>query len=331
MTAAAGDVAELTGDDGGDVDRLVVSVELAHARRLARAGHYTEADDVLSRAKDTPAGLDLRARIAAQQGRYDKAVALWSDAATRRGDPDAYAAELAAVDRLRNRRHGAAPFVAAGVILGGALAAGGGWVAAQRWSATDDDRTAVVAASGAADSDAAPEQPADEDAATTTTTTTAEAVAPIEPAQSGPVSASTSASASELLERRLRGVAGIQVVAGEDGALAVTFTAAAFSEGVTLTPAAEAALGEVATVLASAERDGDRVIVVVTGRTDGLAVLPGSRYADNDELAVARARAGVAQLVLGGLPTERTTVDVAHTAPGDRTLGLTIYPQVQPG
>lgn len=326
MTAASGDLADVADPadvdeladvaDPADVDRLMAPIELAHARRLARAGHYTEADEVLTLARTTPAGLDLRARIAAQQERYDEAVALWSDAAARRGDPDAYAAELAALDRRRQRRHGAAPLVAAGVILGGALAAGGGWAAADRWS-TSEDR--IVAEAGVVDRDAPAERLGDHDAETGTTATTSATTTTVEAAEPPPP--------ADVLEQRLGDVAGVEVAASEDGAVAVTFTAPVFSEGVTLTPAGEAALTGVAAVLASGERDGDRIIVVVTGHTDGLPLRPGSRYADNDQLAIARAQAGVDRLVLGGLPTERTTVDVTATSPLDRTIGLAIYPQ----
>lgn len=108
-----------TADDGVPAEPNTAR-QLAEATRLARRGHYARAQATLATARTTPAGLDLQARIAAQQGRYDEAAALWQDAAERLGEPGAFAAELAALDGLRSRRARRAPLVLAALLAVGA-------------------------------------------------------------------------------------------------------------------------------------------------------------------------------------------------------------------
>ncbi len=111
--------AEIAGDDprpasgeGGGAATLratlLPQIALAQATELARAGQYAAALDLLNGSPEvgtSPAGLDLRARMCAQQGRLAEAEALWLEA--RRLDPQnsAYAAGLAEIAR---RQRGAA-------------------------------------------------------------------------------------------------------------------------------------------------------------------------------------------------------------------------------
>lgn len=87
---------------------LLPQIALAQATELARVGQYTAALGLLHgtpESETSPAGLDLRARMCAQQGRLAEAEALWLEA--RRLDPQnsAYAAGLAEIAR---RQRGAA-------------------------------------------------------------------------------------------------------------------------------------------------------------------------------------------------------------------------------
>jgi hypothetical protein len=107
---------------GGAPAELIAARELAEATRLARRGHYARAKVALASARTTPASLDLLARIAAQQGRYDEAAALWQDAAERLGEPGAFAAELAALNGLRSRRPHRGPRAVVALLALGALA-----------------------------------------------------------------------------------------------------------------------------------------------------------------------------------------------------------------
>jgi hypothetical protein len=125
---------------------LIARRELADATTLARRGHYGRATTALARARTTAAGLDLRARIAAQQGRYDEAATLWREAAEHLGEPGAFAAELAALDRLRSRRweRAARPMATAlalalaAVVVG--LAGRAGWLVSRRRAVPAGDR-----------------------------------------------------------------------------------------------------------------------------------------------------------------------------------------------
>lgn len=63
------------------VGALMVQALLVRATALARRGRYDSAELVLTRVpRDLPEGLDLFARIRAQQGRMSDAVELWTKA-----------------------------------------------------------------------------------------------------------------------------------------------------------------------------------------------------------------------------------------------------------
>lgn len=108
---AGDDPRPASGEGGGAATlhaTLLPQIALAQATELARVGQYATALDLLNGSPEagmSPAGLDLRARMCAQQGRLAEAEALWLEA--RRLDPQnsAYAVGLAEIAR---RQRGAA-------------------------------------------------------------------------------------------------------------------------------------------------------------------------------------------------------------------------------
>lgn len=87
----------------GPLASLEEAVTLASAASYARRGEYAQAEAALQQAPVTPAVLDLRARICAQQGRFEEAAMLWRRACEM--DPNngmlQRAAEMAARDAER--------------------------------------------------------------------------------------------------------------------------------------------------------------------------------------------------------------------------------------
>jgi type VI secretion system protein ImpK len=85
---------------------LLRQVTLVRAQELARAGHYAEAEILLSemRREDqaAPAMFDLLARIRAQQGRLLEAEALWTQAAQLDPANDTYQAGLQRIARMQS-------------------------------------------------------------------------------------------------------------------------------------------------------------------------------------------------------------------------------------
>ena len=305
-----------------DLQGLVATFELAQARGLARAGRYTEADGALSLTRTHPAGLDLRARIAAQQGHYTEAAALWHEAAERRGDPDAYAAELASLARLESRRVGPVPLVAVVVALGAAFVAGVGWAGG------DGSSSRPAGSTGSAGDGTAGELRGD------VVDELDELLAEIRQADQAAPAAEPGPSP---LEDRLRALAGTEVTRLGD-VLQVRFTQPVFTLGVSLTSSGQTVLADVA---AAVTPTADRQVVVVSGHTDAVPLPPGGRYADNQDLALARAEAAAARLVAGGVPSDRAAVSVATAPPPhpqdegvaqplNRTVELVIYEQGPP-
>lgn len=114
---------------------LIQQALLWRATALAHRGAFDEAEAVLhghqaAGVAASPAGLDLLARIRAQQGRHTDAAALWTRAAAAAGDETLFAAHRAHADRRRSRSGLAvASLIAvAGVVaVGFALGWRGGW------------------------------------------------------------------------------------------------------------------------------------------------------------------------------------------------------------
>lgn len=307
---AAGTVAAPNADQAAT--RLVVALEVAEGTLLARRGRYSEADAALTLSRSTPGGLDLRARIAAQQRRYEEAERLWREAADRLGAPGTFAEEHAALTRLRGRRFALAPFVVAALVLGSGLV---GWAVGRRPEPSRDELAQLRA-----DLDglvAVPDEQLDGLAADEGTDTVEVPALP------------------ESFEQQLRDIDGVVVERGE-GSLELAFGAPVFSELTTLTPEGETTLAEVADVVTAYAVSS---IIVVTGHTDSVPLRTGGQFASNEELAIARAQAGVTELVAAGLAADRVTVSLADaptpplagddgTVPENRTLTLVVHPVV---
>lgn len=308
MTAVGTTPAEAgAGDVGHALAELLAAVELAESTRLARAGRYAEADAALSTARTAPKALDLRARMAAQQGRFDEAADLWRLAADQMGEPGAFAAELALVTGTHPRRPRSRAWTAglAVAVVAGGLAAGlvGG-------ALVDDDppsSSSSAAALGRFREDllAALDERLDQVAA-----------ADVPQPQPDDAAGTPGADAVDAVEGRLRAVPGVEVSRRGD-VLDVRFTAPAFGEATTLTPSGRAALEGLAAALLP---DADRRLLVVTGHTDALPLRPGSPFSDNLDLAISRARSGAEVLQAAGLPGSAITASVTP-APGDETAG----------
>lgn len=86
---------------------LLNQLTLARARALARAGLYRAAEQLLyapgKEANSAPEALDLRARILAQQGRFDEAEKLWAQASALEPANAAYVNALRRVNK--RQRH----------------------------------------------------------------------------------------------------------------------------------------------------------------------------------------------------------------------------------
>jgi hypothetical protein len=84
---------------------LAAQIALANATACARRGDYAEAENALADAPETPEVLDLRARILAQQQRFQEAAALWGRASEMVPQTAAYrdARDRAARDALRGK------------------------------------------------------------------------------------------------------------------------------------------------------------------------------------------------------------------------------------
>jgi flagellar motor protein MotB len=292
--------------------RLVARLELADATRLARSGRYGEAEATLVVSRSLPAGLDLRARMAAQQGRYDDASDLWHKAAELVGDTDAFAAEQATVTHLGKRRFRAGPLLLVGLVLTGAVV---GWGIGRGASSSDSssNEPAVTAAgeadelSTAADGQSDPDWDEQFD----------QVLDLLQPADSGEV------------VQALAGVDDAEVVPSAQ-ALNVQVDVPVFSSGLSMTAEGEQVLAGMAAAL----RRSDGYVVTVTGHSDTTPLPPGGPWADNGELSLARARAAVSLLVDHGVPGEQIFVRVTDvplpypadpTDPRNRTVTLTVY------
>ncbi|TYK47017.1 tetratricopeptide repeat protein [Actinomadura decatromicini] len=289
--------------------RLAVrEAALAQARTLARAGRYTEAAELLGGEHDV-AVLDLRARIHAQQGRWDEADRCWAEAAALApGDRSAAEGRRRIAEiRARAARPGRVRVARGAVRAGGALAALLALaMLADLWldRADTPGRVAVAAP-------------------------------PATAAPSGSPSVSPSASpAPDPLDGLHLRTPGVRVVR-RDGELAVTFDRGLFERDATLTRRGRATLRELGERL---RPEAGRLAVAVIGHTDRTAVRPGGGYASNAELGMLRVT--VVREVLSaaaGIPAVRFSTStlagalppfpdggVAPDDPRDRTVSMRI-------
>ena len=81
MTSTPATMASVVDLVQGPLASLEEAVALGSATSYARRGEYARAETALHRAPETTEVLDLRAKICAQQGRFEEAAILWSRAA----------------------------------------------------------------------------------------------------------------------------------------------------------------------------------------------------------------------------------------------------------
>lgn len=292
----------------------------AQAARLAGAGHYDEAEQMLHEAGGRegadPDVLDLQARIHAQRGEFAAADDCWARAQRAGGDAAAARAgrrRLAVLQARRARKHP----VRAGLALVAAAAIGAGGIAviqhypvpgAELSTRLDVLRGEQQRLSGqvGAVADRFDRAVADRDA----TLRGLGAALAAEPALRAYPSAD---------------------------ALAVTFPGGMFSVGTELAGNGETALDRFASVLPAF---ADRVTVTVTGHTEAATVSPTLGYTDAAELGLARARTVAAHLAVAtGLPLSMFLLASAGaTAPpfpdgtdagpqANRTVTVTLRPR----
>lgn len=255
---------------------------LAQARALARHGRHAEAEDLLAEARDdtepSVAFLDLLARVHAQQGHLDEADECWAEAERLAPGNKEAAGGRRRIARIRAGARGSGRVVpraaaGAGVVLALALLVDTRVEVGRRPEArTAPSRTAP--ASGA-------------------------------PAGTAPAGGQVARSPDDVLSALDLRVPGVHV-RRLPGEISVTFAKGLFRDGVTLSPDGRAVLRALGARL---RPYGMRVSVDVIGRTDRLAVPPGSGYAGNAELGTMRAT--VVREVLreaAGIPTARFSV-----------------------
>jgi tetratricopeptide (TPR) repeat protein len=83
------------------LQRFFSEIRLARATELAQSRRFREAEAVLIQAgklSENPRGLDLLARIAAQQGQFEKARYRWEAAQRRTPNPTAYVDNIRSLD-----------------------------------------------------------------------------------------------------------------------------------------------------------------------------------------------------------------------------------------
>jgi flagellar motor protein MotB len=282
-----------------------VDSTVAEATQHARAGRYDSARRLLDTAggpdSDDVEVLDLLARIHAQRGDLARADACW--ARVEQLDPD-HAGAREGRRRIHATWAGRRPRagVAAGAaVVGLLLAAGGaaaGWTLAPR-PADEHTTDPAVAQELARLRDEMGELRASVAA---------------EPGGAASGAAAPEQAASDRLREIREALADPRWTATLDArSVVVTFRDPVFQAGGAETSAG----GEDAlTGLAGRLRDLTDVEVTVVGHTSDTAPVPGSPYADNAEVGLARALAG-AQVVSSGSGIPLSAVDVASAGDVD--------------
>lgn len=240
---------------GDRLSELLAATRFAQAVDLARAGHYSAAENVLaSMPQDegtTPMRLDLMARMRAQQGRLREAEALWEQAAQLVSDSGAFRAGRNRIAKLQ-----ALPASVARVLIGLAALMTLALATVLTWKVTrelDSLRNTVIALS-----------------------------------DKSYAGARGSPSFASDLEAQLT-LPGISFRKQQD-ALVATFDAGLFSSGTVLSVSAVRLLTELGQRL---EARAGQLSVEITGCTDDRPVPSHGRYRDNSALGMARAVAVV--------------------------------------
>lgn len=279
---------------------LLDQLTLARAAELARAGHYVEAEEVLSAGKDEtghgPKTLDLLARIHAQQGRLAEAEKLWTRASLLDPANPAYALALrrAGSPRRGARRFIIMPTLAACVTLCAVIGVLW-WRNPQRVrdAQLDTGHSTQAGSSSTPGQPSAPPRPSPA------------AVPALEPAPRAPVENSID-------------VRGVTVTEGPDG-LTLSFDEGLFRSGLTLRPDARVRLKELSRQL---KPYAGNYAVRITGMTDDLPLRRGSRHRDNVSLGMDRARFVYDYLRFdSGLDSQHLTISSGGRHPPGRNDG----------
>jgi flagellar motor protein MotB len=230
---------------------LLLEARFAQAVNLARAGHYSEAENLLAgitqEESRAPMRLDLLARIRAQQGKLLEAEALWAQAAQVAPGNGSFQAGLERIARLQNRPLRIVRISSVVAVLVIVLAAV--WLGWKVSRELDSVRSLVL-----------------------------------EMRDKSPAGALSRAAGVPLQQEQIK-IAGISLRT-EHNMLLATFDAGLFPRGTLLTASAAGLLTEFGRKLEAQE---GKVSVEITGCTDDSPMPAGGRYRDNSALGMARA------------------------------------------
>lgn len=285
---------------------LLSQLTFARATELARAGHYREAETVLSacgggEAASDAQALDLLARMRAQEGRLAEAEKLWTRARQLAPDNAAYhdaLRRIASTQRRSARRQIALPLAfCLGVVasLIGAIL----WLNRPAPPRQDELARAIT-------TDASPQ--------------------PAEPSIESKAIPTPDSGSHPDIKINATGLK----LENASNALRVTFDEGLFAQGVVLKPGARQKLAEVGLQL---KPYTDEITVEIVGVTDDLLTPLDSRYKDNAALGMERARvvydhlraeAGLgARMFKIGSDGERQA-PYPNDTPGDRARNRTV-------
>lgn len=295
------------------LDNHAQELTLARATDLARAGHYAQAERLLTNPADgapmPAAHLDLLARVYAQQGKLAEADACWARAAEVSQDGGAYQIERQRVATLKRRRFGSPlrlRWVGLGLLAAAVVAA----IVLPWLPGAPDERSPGETPPGVAQ----------------------------QLARLGDIDRRTEDSQRLLSSIATGSSAPMTMARPAPESLAVSFTIPLFRGGaVVLTPEGEAALNDLGQRLAA---HAGKISVSVVGHTEDATVTPGGRYQDNADLALGRALAAAQRLsATSGIPLQEFAMssagrdgppfpnDTSDNRARNRTATLTITPR----